>query len=252
MSINQRIRIAWVIAHGAASTAALSGESTPEIVKRYSTQSISRIRGVPSSRRAARMKGEPGGSPANKQRHPHCSRSPTMHFSPRGKPMRFSSLLVSLPIGIAALASCTSNSTTPAVACGPDDVATTTSDVVLATNYESSFYFAGGDPIPVGLFTFDGVTGAVVAPQATMAASAVAAAVGNNFPNGCATATANQNVVTFNLNNCSGPLGLRSASGHCRDGDDQHRECHGQFPAPADRQQHLRKRRGESQPELDR
>jgi hypothetical protein len=54
---------------------------------------------------------------------------------------------------------------------------------------------------------------AVVTPEAVTAANAVAAAVGNYYPNGCATASANQNVVTFTLNNCTGPLGLVASTG---------------------------------------
>jgi hypothetical protein len=45
------------------------------------------------------------------------------------------------------------------------------------------------------------------------AATTVAASVGRYFPNGCATATATGNVVTFHLNNCSGPLGLLASTG---------------------------------------
>ena len=37
--------------------------------------------------------------------------------------------------------------------------------------------------------------------------------MGHYFPNGCATATASGNVVTFKLNNCTGPLGLVGSTG---------------------------------------
>jgi hypothetical protein len=37
--------------------------------------------------------------------------------------------------------------------------------------------------------------------------------VGRYFPNGCATATSSGNVVTFRLNNCTGPLGLVGSTG---------------------------------------
>lgn len=128
--------------------------------------------------------------------------------------MRYASSFAILPIGIVALASCTSSTNTPpAVACGPDDSATTASDVVLVTTDEGGFFWASVDPIPASVFTFTTTAGGVPAPQAITAASAVAAAVNNNFPNSCASATANSNVVTFNLNNCSGPLGLTGASG---------------------------------------
>jgi hypothetical protein len=52
-----------------------------------------------------------------------------------------------------------------------------------------------------------------VPPQAVSAASAAAAAVGNYYSSRCATATANQNVVTYVLDNCSGALDARSTSG---------------------------------------
>ena len=112
---------------------------------------------------------------------------------------------------IAALASCTSSSS-PTIACGPDSVAATDFDVALAIDDESAFYFAAVDPVPVNFFTFSSTD----MPLVTFfdpASAGVAAAVGNNFPSGCATASANGNVVTFVLTNCSGPLDLLSASG---------------------------------------
>jgi hypothetical protein len=117
--------------------------------------------------------------------------------------------------------SCTS-STTPDVACGPDHVATTNWDVVATTNDEAAYFWAAADPIPASAYGSGVVATAVVVQespigadtqQAAMAASAVAAAVGNYFPNGCATATADQNIVTFTLANCTGPLGLSASSG---------------------------------------
>jgi len=102
------------------------------------------------------------------------------------------------------------------VVCGPDDVATTNWDVVATTDYEASWYYASVDPIPTTAFVTDavGVEGAVVdALTGDSAASTAAGAVGVYFPNGCATATANGNVTTFVLNDCTGPLGLVGAPG---------------------------------------
>jgi hypothetical protein len=107
---------------------------------------------------------------------------------------------------------CTNNNTTPA-ACGPDSFSTTTADLVFVTNLEAGLYFAAVDPIPVSLFTFGVAATAVVTPQTVTAANAVALAVGNNFPNGCAKASANQNVVTFTFDNCSGPFDITRLSG---------------------------------------
>jgi hypothetical protein len=102
-------------------------------------------------------------------------------------------------------------------------VAATNWDVVVVTEDEGAYYWTVADPIPAEVFAVSGAaavatagqvtTMAVVLPQDVTAANAVAAAVGNYYPNGCATATANQNVVTFNLNNCTGPLGLTASSG---------------------------------------
>jgi hypothetical protein len=117
--------------------------------------------------------------------------------------MRKFAVLLAPVLGSAAFAACTSNTSSPVVACGPDAVAVTNWDVVAVTNYEAAWYYASLDAIPVGLFTS---TGAAVA-------GAVAAAEGRYFQNGCATATASGNVVTFVLHNCSGPLGLVNSSG---------------------------------------
>jgi hypothetical protein len=52
-----------------------------------------------------------------------------------------------------------------------------------------------------------------VSAASAAAASMAAAAVGRYFPNGCATATASGNVVTYQFNNCSGPFGMLGATG---------------------------------------
>jgi hypothetical protein len=131
--------------------------------------------------------------------------------------MRFHHLLALLPAGVGlglALASCTSGTVGAVVSCGPDNVATTTYDVATVTNFEAGFYWAAADPIATGLYTFDVIRDAPQATsQAVSAASAAAAAVGSYYSSGCATASANQNVVTYTLDNCSGPLALISTSG---------------------------------------
>ena len=131
--------------------------------------------------------------------------------------MRFRHLLALLPVGLGlglALASCVSGTVAPVVSCGPDSIATTTYDVATVTNVEASFYWAAADPIATGFYTFQLMRDT---PQATSqsanAASAAAAAVDNYYSSGCATATANQNVVTYTLDNCAGPLALISTSG---------------------------------------
>ncbi|HZU82220.1 MAG TPA: hypothetical protein VE987_04855 [Polyangiaceae bacterium] len=152
-------------------------------------------------------------------------------------------------VGAAALAACTSTSSTPAVACGPDNVATTNWDVVAVNNYEAAWYYAAVDPIPTAYYAFEtpvggsdpdggdaaAADGSVDASMdasmdasvgadggsaegggpvsSALVASSAAGAVGQYFPNGCATATANANVVTYKLNNCTGPIGLAGASG---------------------------------------
>ena len=57
------------------------------------------------------------------------------------------------------------------------------------------------------------VEAGVATASSAAAASAVAASVGHYFPNGCATASASGNVVTFKLNDCTGPLGLVGSTG---------------------------------------
>jgi hypothetical protein len=126
--------------------------------------------------------------------------------------MKSISLRVLPPAVLLVVFGCNSNSSTP-TPCGTDNVATTTADRVYATNVEAGLYFASVDPVPFGLFTFTSLELAAATPQATTAASAVVKAASTNFPNGCSTATASQNVVTFRLNNCSGPLGITNLSG---------------------------------------
>ena len=120
--------------------------------------------------------------------------------------------LVSL--GLISAAGCNTSTSSPAFPCvnGQGNAATTTADWVYATNVEAGLYFAAVDPVVPALFTFARVQ-ATATPQASNAATAVAQAASANFPNGCATATANQNVVTFNLNSCSGPLGIANLTG---------------------------------------
>jgi hypothetical protein len=121
--------------------------------------------------------------------------------------------LTSLP-GVIAVASCSNFSSAPVEVCGPDNVATTSWDVIAATNYEAAWYYASLDPIGLGaLVVAEAPVGTDPDAASTGAASTVAAGVDRYFPNGCATATASGNVVTFTLNNCSGPLGLVASSG---------------------------------------
>jgi hypothetical protein len=136
----------------------------------------------------------------------------------------------SAALGSGVLGACTTTTSSLAVACGPDDVATTNWDAVAATNYESAWYYAAIDPIPFGdapgaFPVANDADPSIVDPSRTdppdamaatpsaSAARAVAAAVGRYFPNGCATASAGGNVVTFELNDCSGPLGLVGSTG---------------------------------------
>jgi hypothetical protein len=135
--------------------------------------------------------------------------------------MKNLSLLMAPVLGSVVFAACTSTTTSPVVACGPDSVATTNWDVVATTNYEAAWYYASLDAIPLGFYAVESAeVGLQADPAATgsptssaTAAAAVAAAVGHYFPNGCATATASGNVVTFRLNNCAGPLGLVGSTG---------------------------------------
>ena len=143
--------------------------------------------------------------------------------------MKKTSIIVLAPVlGSLAIAACTSTTSSPVVACGPDNVATTNWDVVVTTEYEAAWYYASLDPIPLGYYAAsvtvaagsDSTTApdasgadAVVVATGESAASAVASSVANYFPNGCATASASGNVVTFALNNCTGPFGLVAATG---------------------------------------
>jgi hypothetical protein len=166
--------------------------------------------------------------------------------------MKKASLLLAPVLGSVALVACTSTTSSPVVVCGPDNVAVTNAEVVAAANYEAAWYYGALDPVPLGFYTVADVSvggdpdpsyaptgsgppsqsppgsatpivdaGGPVAPVAdagvgassAAAASAVAASVGHYYPNGCATATASGNVVTFKLNNCTGPLGLVGSSG---------------------------------------
>ena len=135
--------------------------------------------------------------------------------------MKNLSLLMAPVFGGVVFAACTSTTTSPAVVCGPDNVATTNWDVVAATNYEAAWYYASLDPIPLGFYAVESAeVGLSADPAATgsttssaAAASAVAAAAGHYFPNGCAAAAASGNVVTFRLNDCAGPLGLVASTG---------------------------------------
>jgi hypothetical protein len=170
----------------------------------------------------------------------------------RGTLMKKASLLLAPVLGSVALVACTSTTSSPVVVCGPDNVAVTNAEVVAAANYEAAWYYGALDPVPLGFYTVADVSvggdpdpsyaptgsgppsqsppgsatpivdaGGPVAPVAdagvgassAAAASAVAASVGHYYPNGCATATASGNVVTFKLNNCTGPLGLVGSSG---------------------------------------
>ena len=152
--------------------------------------------------------------------------------------MRKKLIILAPAIALACVGACTSTTTSPAVVCGPDNVATTSLDVVAVTGYEAGWYWASLDAISVNVFTvaaatvntvsnpFDGglvdaaapLLDGAAAPAASAASAAVAnvvaGAVGNYFsPSGCATATANGSVVTFHLNNCTGPLDLASNTG---------------------------------------
>jgi hypothetical protein len=71
------------------------------------------------------------------------------------------------------------------------------------------------DPVPAILFDppSAGLLDPAAAAESNAAASAVAAAVAKYFPNGCASASASGNVVTFKLDACTGPLDLARATG---------------------------------------
>lgn len=114
-----------------------------------------------------------------------------------------------IPFGVAIVACTSSTVTAPA----DQPAAQVASDVTVATNYEASLAWAAADPVPTTLFTATAETAAEISPGAS-AATASAGAVNQEFsPSGCATAAANANVATFTLNNCTGPTGLKGASG---------------------------------------
>jgi hypothetical protein len=135
--------------------------------------------------------------------------------------MRITTIFAPASAAVALLGACSTTTASPVVACGPDNVATTNWDVVAVNDYEAAWYYASVDAIPLGFYdppadgsNLDaGLLDGGGAAASTAAASAVAAAVGMYFPNGCATASASGNVVTFQLNNCTGPLDLLAASG---------------------------------------
>ena len=114
----------------------------------------------------------------------------------------------------AAVVACTT--TPPVTVPANTPVAQTAADVAVATDWDAGFVWAAADPVPIGLVTLakplpgqmpEAVAGSNVA-------STVANAAAQIFqPTGCAAASASGNVVTFTLNNCSGPLGLTAATG---------------------------------------
>jgi len=172
--------------------------------------------------------------------------------------------LVLMPIA-AALAACTSNSSTPA------SPAATATDAVVTTNDEAGLAWAAAAPTNLtasGFYdvvlavapatdaaaSFDGALtdgelpdgaladgalpdgelpdGALVdaasadggvpgqtpnvegSISVTVVAGAAAALAGQFFtPSSCVSATATGNVVTYSMNNCTGPLGVKAASG---------------------------------------
>jgi|RhiMethySRZTD1v2_1073278.scaffolds.fasta_scaffold10470_10 hypothetical protein len=85
----------------------------------------------------------------------------------------------------------------------------TWADTCAAMNY------AFMDPIDdVGFVTTDDVS-AQIPPTTSDLAAMSAAGLRNYFtPSGCITATSAQAVVNVNLNNCTGPLGMRNVSGN--------------------------------------
>jgi hypothetical protein len=87
----------------------------------------------------------------------------------------------------------------PGTGCGPDEVAAIASDVVVVTNDEAALYFAVADPLSPD--------------ESDVSAAPVAAAAATYFPGACAAVTADGNVATIQLDDCSGPLGLTHATG---------------------------------------
>lgn len=130
--------------------------------------------------------------------------------------MRIVAILAPVAAAVALLGACTSTIPSAVVACGPDGVATTDSDVVLVTNYEAALFYASADAIPVAFYDPSGASDPDAGgggSTSAAAARAVAASAGNYFPSTCAAASASGNVVTFVLDNCTGPLGLFASTG---------------------------------------
>ena len=67
--------------------------------------------------------------------------------------MKKTSLLLAPVLGSVALVACTSTTSSPVVACGPDNVAVTNAEVVAAANYEAAWYYGALDPVPLGFYT---------------------------------------------------------------------------------------------------
>jgi hypothetical protein len=89
---------------------------------------------------------------------------------------------------------------------GSDPTAGTGTD--LSSSGAAALADAGFDAAAIGAVTDAGSNASL-----NTVASIVAGAVGKYFPNGCATATANANVVTFQLHSCTGPLNLVNTTG---------------------------------------
>jgi hypothetical protein len=94
----------------------------------------------------------------------------------------------------------------PFTGCGSGDAASTASDVVVTTNVEAALYFAVASAMAPDLFAMQG-------DQAPTAAGQAAAAASATFSPGCVTAAASGPTVTYQLDDCAGPLGLVHATG---------------------------------------
>ncbi len=119
--------------------------------------------------------------------------------------MRFKSAFTIVPVAI-VLAACASTA---------DDIytpeATAAADDVAVTDSEAGLDWAAADTGAVAVLDVSVGTQAVTGSTIAQAAAATA---GTNFsPSGCATATASGNVVTYVLKDCTGPLGVVSATG---------------------------------------
>ena len=62
-------------------------------------------------------------------------------------------VLLAPVLGSLVLGACTSTTSSPVVACGPDNVATTNWDVTATINYEAAWYYASVDPISLSYYT---------------------------------------------------------------------------------------------------